>query len=79
MKKYKIKTTNRFLKDFPSGVHMLNVLDDRYYYFDKRRSGKIDWGVFRGWELDEEEWTEWGCPAFMFDRETKITYKLREG
>jgi hypothetical protein len=79
LKKIKTKTTNRFLKDFPSGIHMLNVMDDRYYYFDKRKSGKIAWGVFRGWEFDEEHWTEWGRPAFMFDRETKITYKLREG
>ena len=77
MKKTKIKTTERFLKDFPSGVHMLNNTGCPFYYFDKRRSGKIDWGVFWAWEFDEEDWINWNKPQYLYNRETGITYKLR--
>jgi len=69
-----VKTTKRFINDFPSGITMLNIVNDRYYYFDKTRSGKIASGMFWNWK------SEIDFPAnhytFIFDRVTKETFLI---
>ncbi len=70
----RVATTKTFIKDFPRGIEMLNVINDRYYFFDKAKDGTILQGTFTGqpdifWQSRYD---------YVYDRKTKETYELGE-
>ena len=69
-----VKTTKRFYKSFPTGITMLNVVGDKFYYFNKTSNGYIYDGMFWSW-LDTTDFPSKHY-SFVYDRVTKETFKL---
>jgi len=78
----KVKTTNRFYQSFPSGIETLNVMSDKFYYFNKTSNGYIYDGMFWSF-LDNRHFTNANYTdfpsehySFVYNRATKETFKL---
>ena len=80
----RIKTTSRFNKSFPCGIMMLNVINDKFYYFNKTSNGYIYDGMFWSF-LDKRhfisnDFTDFPSKhyTYVYNRNTKETFKLSD-
>lgn len=70
----RVATTKTFIRDFPRDIGILNVANDRYYFFDKAKDGAIDRGTFTS--QPDNFWQE--RYDYIYDRKTRETYQLGE-